>query len=125
MIRSKQDSGQLTGLKEEIELLKTLIIESHNNVTNLQHAEELTKAEESQQILPDGPYDYEPYPPNSSQGPSAPYHYPYPAEPPLSPPSDSSSSDTDDEAGSNKATASKGQLDWNRLFKCLDIDVRP
>ena len=43
--RSQEDSKQLLGLREEIETLKTLIIENHNNVTELQYAERRAQAE--------------------------------------------------------------------------------
>ena len=121
MSRSKQDSGQLTGLKEEIELLKTLIIESHNNVTNLQRAEELTKAEDSHEPLPNGPNLYEPHSFDNAHGNPA----PYPPEPPAAPPSGSSSSDSDiEEASPNKRVPSQGQAHYNFLEQCLDTDVK-
>lgn len=44
-IRAKEDSTQISGLKDEISALKTLIIENHNNVTELQHAEQCAEAE--------------------------------------------------------------------------------
>ncbi|MCJ1426226.1 hypothetical protein MMC29_004129, partial [Sticta canariensis] len=45
MIQSKDDSKQISGLREEIALLKTLIIENYNNVTELQRAEQSAEAE--------------------------------------------------------------------------------
>lgn len=39
MYRSKDDSKQISSLREEIALLKTHIIENYNNVVELQHAE--------------------------------------------------------------------------------------
>lgn len=44
--RSKQDSEHIIGLRVEISLLKTFIMESYNNLTNLSRAEQLTEAEE-------------------------------------------------------------------------------
>lgn len=51
MYRSKDDSKQISGLREEIALLKTLIIENYNNVTELQRAERSAEAERP--LLPD------------------------------------------------------------------------
>lgn len=43
--RSQEGSEHLLGLREEIQALKTLIIENHNNVTELQYAERHAQAE--------------------------------------------------------------------------------
>ena len=45
MYRSKDDSKQISGLREEIALMKTIIIEHHNNVTDLQRAEQSAQTE--------------------------------------------------------------------------------
>lgn len=44
-LRSKEDSKQISGLVEEINVLKTLIIENYNNVSELQRAEQKSEAE--------------------------------------------------------------------------------
>lgn len=43
--RSKEDSKQILGLRDEIDILKTLIIENYNNSIELQHAEQRTEVE--------------------------------------------------------------------------------
>ena len=43
--RSVQDSKQLTDLREEIQVLKTVIVENYHNVMKLQRAEQRTEAE--------------------------------------------------------------------------------
>lgn len=43
--RSKEDSEQISGLREEIHVLKNLIIENHNDLTELQRAEQCAEAE--------------------------------------------------------------------------------
>ena len=47
--RSKQDSEHIIGLKVEINLLKTFIMESYNNLGELKRAEQSTEAEEQYQ----------------------------------------------------------------------------
>lgn len=47
--RSKQDSEHIIGLKVEINLLKTFIMESYNNLAELKRAEQSTEAEEQYQ----------------------------------------------------------------------------
>ncbi|KAL6718674.1 hypothetical protein ACLMJK_002908 [Lecanora helva] len=84
--KSEEDSGHISGLKEEIQILKTLIIENNNNVTNLQHAEELTQAEDRQSSVPTGFTGGFP-----EAGAS------FSAQPSKSPPPDSSSSGSDNE----------------------------
>lgn len=49
--RSKQDSEHINGLKDEIRLLKTFIMESHNNVLELRRAEQSTEAEKLSQPI--------------------------------------------------------------------------
>lgn len=43
--RSKEDSKQILGLRDEIDILRTLIIENYNNSIELQHAEQRTEVE--------------------------------------------------------------------------------
>lgn len=43
--RSKEDSKQILGLRDEIDILKTLIIENYNNSMELRHAEQRTEVE--------------------------------------------------------------------------------
>ena len=54
MNRSKQDSQHITGLKEEINLLKTFIMESYNNLTELRRAEESIETERRFQPMSGG-----------------------------------------------------------------------
>ena len=53
-LRSKEDSEQILGLRDEIDILKTLIIENYNNSIELQHAEQRTEVE-SQGVSSLGP----------------------------------------------------------------------
>lgn len=62
--RSKQDSEHIIGLKVEIKLLKTFIMESYNNLTELRQAEQSTEAEEQYQSMSRGnihPATHHPY----------------------------------------------------------------
>ena len=60
--RSEEDTKHVSSLREEIGLLNTLIIENHDNVTNLQRAEQRTEAENYQEAVYDGHIPLEPYP---------------------------------------------------------------
>lgn len=101
MSRSKEDSEQISGLREEIALLKTLIIENHDNATKLQRAEQRAEAEDRQRTsrggyMHQGSQPIPGYPePVSPRGMDLPYSEP--PEPPVSPSSASSLSESDHE----------------------------
>ena len=121
--RSKQDSEHITGLKVEIQLLKTFIMESYNNLTELRHAEQSTEAEARYQPMSGGssypeahhPYgDCSTFPPNPIGGSNA-YEPPITRSP--SPTSSASKSENEDSTSDDGAdddgdtTKSKDQND--------------
>ena len=60
--RSKQDSEHISGLRTEINLLKTFIMESYRNLTELKRAEDSAAAES----IYSGPSPDDPRPPSST-----------------------------------------------------------
>ena len=121
--RSKQDSEHITGLKVEIKLLKTFIMESYNNLIELRRAEQSTEAEAQYQPMFGGsnhpgvhhPYgDGSTFPPNPTGGSNA-YESPITRSP--SPTSNASKSENEDSNSDDEAddyvnsTKSKDQND--------------
>jgi len=125
MDRSKQDSEHITGLKDEIKLLKTFIMESYNNLMELRRAEQSIEIERPFQPMSGGnahlgvqnPYRDDSTLPQNPMGGLEAYEPPIPRSPTPtssargSESGDSSSDDgVDDDADAN-STKSQDQQD--------------
>lgn len=102
--RSKDDSIQLSALREEIALLKTLIIENYNNVAELQRAEQSAEAE-ADVWRPSSPAEamYQGY-----------FDTPYTPGDPINPPPYPGLSESDEESGDPDEATSNTQSTQSR-----------
>ena len=127
--RSKEDSEQILGLRDEINLLKTLIIENYNNSIELQHAEQCTEVESGIPFLGSdmrqGPPPYDPLEPVSAGPTDMPHLDPNTSQKPHSIASSLSGSDHEDvgpsrTAGSARRSRSRGHVDQDHSGSSSD-----